>query len=83
MTFTASTRRKPGNPGFAFSSLFGFEHVHTDVAISCLSIENTGVSSEDLDYLALRSRSASDLQTRDFFHGFARVNHGFSTDMKE
>ena len=72
MTFTASTRRKPGNPGFAFSSLFGFEHVHTDVAISCLSIENTGVSSEDLFLLAPKTRSTSDLQTR----GFCSRVHG-------
>ena len=51
--------------------------MHTDAAMSCLSIETTGVSSEDLLFLAPKSRSASDLKP-EIFHGFARVNHGFS-----
>ena len=58
-----------GNPGVAFSSFFGFEHVHTDAAMSCLSIETTGVTSEDLRFFAPKSRLASDLKPVIFFTG--------------
>ena len=79
-TFTANTRRKPrvlqNTQGFhwkpgvlLFSSFFAFEHVHTDASMSCLSIEATGVSSEDLRFFVPKSCSASDLKPVIFFTG--------------